>query len=64
MKASSKIYYVSSRKGNDENGGSMERPFATLFAVNRLRLAPGEQVLLERGSVFPGQFLHLSVQGT
>lgn len=64
MKASSKIYYVSSRKGNNENDGSMERPFATLFAVNRLRLAPGEQVLLERGSVFPGQFLHLSVQGT
>lgn len=64
MKASSRIYYVSSQNGNDENVGSMEKPFATLFAVNRLKLQPGEQVLLERGSVFQGQFLHLSVQGT
>ena len=64
MKTSSGIYYVSAQKGNDKNDGSAHHPFATLFAVNRLPLKPGEQVLLERGSVFPGQFLHLSVQGT
>lgn len=64
MKTSSGIYYVSVQKGNDKNDGSAHHPFATLFAVNRLTLKPGEQVLLERGSVFPGQFLHLSVQGT
>lgn len=64
MKALSRTYYVSSQKGNDENDGSIKQPFATLFAVNRLPLKPGEQVLLERGSVFLGQFLHLSVQGT
>ena len=64
MRLSSRIYYVSSQKGNDENDGSMEKPFATLFAVNRLPLKPGERVLLERGSVFMGQFLHLSVQGS
>ncbi len=64
MKTSSGIYYVSAQKGNDKNDGSAQQPFATLFAVNRLPLKPGEQVLLERGSVFSGQFLHLSVQGT
>ena len=64
MKTSSGIYYVSAQKGNDKNDGSAHHPFATLFAVNCLPLKPGEQVLLERGSVFPGQFLHLSVQGT
>ena len=58
-----RIYYVSSRTGNDENDGSRKAPFATLFAVNRLKLEPGDQVLLERGSVFRGQFLHLSVWG-
>ncbi len=64
MKTSSGIYYLSAQKGNDKNDGSAQHPFATLFAVNRLPLKPGEQVLLERGSVFSGQFLHLSVQGT
>ncbi len=59
-----RIYYVSSANGCDENTGSREHPFATLFAVNRLQLRPGDQVLLERGSVFRGQFLHLSACGT
>lgn len=58
-----RIYYVSSENGSDENDGSQEHPFATLFAVNRLRLNPGDQVLLKRGSVFRGQFLHLSAWG-
>lgn len=64
MKVSFRIYYVSSVNGNDENDGSPENPFATLYAVNRLNLRPGDQVLLERGSVFYGQFLHLSARGT
>lgn len=59
-----RIYYVSSLNGNDENDGSRDMPFATLFAVSRLQLNPGDQVLLERGSVFQGQFLHLSACGT
>lgn len=64
MKVSFRIYYVSSINGNDENDGSREHPFATLYTVNRLKLQPGDQVLLERGSVFYGQFLHLSARGT
>lgn len=64
MKISSRIYYVSSVNGNDANEGSKDRPLATLFAVNRLQLKPGDQVLLERNSVFWGQFLHVSACGT
>lgn len=64
MKTLSRIYYVSSGKGNDENDGSMERPLRTLFAVNQMELGPGSQVFLERGSVFRGEYLHLSVCGT
>lgn len=60
-----KTWYVSSVNGSDENDGrSREKPFGTLFAVNRVKLYPGDQVLLERGSVFRGQYLHLSVCGT
>lgn len=56
----SRIYYVSSKHGNDENAGTQEKPLATLSAVNRIKLEPGDQVLLERGSVFRGQYLHIS----
>ncbi len=63
MRTLSRTYYVSSNTGNDNNDGSAEKPLATLFAVNRLPLGPGDRVLLERESVFSGQFLHLSVQG-
>ncbi len=64
MRTLSRIYYVSSVKGREENDGSLERPFASLAAVNQLTLVPGDQVLLERGSVFQGQYLHLSACGT
>ena len=58
-------YYVSSRTGNDANDGkSMEHAFATLSAVNRLTLRPGDNVLLEAGSVFAGQYLRITNSGT
>ena len=41
-----KTYYVNPLTGKDENDGLHEdRAFATLFAVNRLALAPGDTVL-------------------
>ena len=57
-------YYVSAIHGDDNNDGTEIHPLKSLYAVNRLDLQPGDQVLLERGSVFEGQFLHLNVQGT
>ncbi len=60
-----KTYYVSADTGNDENSGLSQREaFATLNRVNQLILEPGDQVLLECGSVFENQYLHLSVRGT
>lgn len=56
----STIYYVSSLTGNDENSGlTPEAPFATLDKINQISLSPGDKVLLEKGSVFKGQYLHI-----
>ena len=53
-------YYVSSSKGDDSNDGTSEsKPFKTLEKINKLTLKPGDQVLLEKGSVFNDQYLHL-----
>ncbi|MGN1185033.1 MAG: polyhydroxyalkanoate depolymerase, partial [Oliverpabstia sp.] len=60
----SRIYYVSTKSGNDQNDGSLTCPFLTLSAAANRNLEPGDQILLERGSVFSGQYLHLTVSGT
>ena len=53
------VYYVSTIRGNDANAGtSAEHPFATLESINALTLEPADEVRLERGSVFQGQYLH------
>ena len=52
----SRIYYVSTKSGNDQNDGSISRPFLTLAAAANRNLEPGDQILLERGSVFSGQY--------
>jgi len=58
------VYYVSS-KGNDENEGtSEEAAFATLDKINSIELKAGDQVLLERGSEFNDQYLHVKGSGT
>lgn len=60
----SRIYYVSSMNGDDKNDGTSNYPLQTLATVRERCLQPGDQVLLERGSVFRGQYLHFSAQGT
>lgn len=56
----SKAYYVSSLNGNDKNDGLSEKtPFLTLNKINSLKINPGDKILLEKGSVFSNQFLHL-----
>lgn len=58
-------YYVSSSKGDDSNDGTSEsKPFKTLEKINKLTLKPGDQVLLEKGSVFNDQYLHLKGSGS
>lgn len=61
----SKTYYVSARKGNDSNDGcSAAAPFQTLHRINRLKLNPGDRVLLECGSVFENQYLRITDSGS
>jgi polysaccharidase protein len=51
------VYYVNSATGSDHNSGTAENSaFATLSAVESLRLNPGDSVLLAAGSVFNEQF--------
>ncbi|TAU84917.1 right-handed parallel beta-helix repeat-containing protein [Rhizobium leguminosarum] len=51
------VYYVNSATGSNQNSGVSEQsPFATLSAVEALKLNPGDSVLLAAGSVFNEQF--------
>ncbi len=56
--ATGTTYYVDSNGGNDSNEGTSEgKAFRTLDKVNALDLAPGDTVLLKKGSVFEDQAL-------
>ncbi len=60
----STVYYVSSINGNDGNDGlSKDCAFLTLDKINSINLNPGDKVLLEKGSVFENQFLHIENAG-
>ena len=51
------VYYVNSATGSNQNSGVSENSaFATLSAVEALKLKPGDSVLLAAGSVFNEQF--------
>ncbi|MDF0700204.1 right-handed parallel beta-helix repeat-containing protein [Rhizobium sp. MC63] len=51
------VYYVNSVTGSDNNNGTGESSaFATLSAVEALKLNPGDSVLFAAGSVFNEQF--------
>lgn len=57
--------YVSSVNGDDANSGyAPEKAFRSLRKVNQMEIQPGDQILLERGSVFVGEYLHLYRGGT
>ena len=60
-----KTYYVNAETGRDSFDGLSEATaFASLRAVNRLTLQPGDRVRLACGSVFAGQYLHLTCCGS
>lgn len=64
MKRKSITYYVSSVNGNDKNDGlTQETPFRTLHRIRGSELGAGDRVLLERGSVFEDQYLHIRGKG-
>lgn len=56
----STLYYVSSLNGNDNNDGlTPESAFKTLDKINGLQINADDKILLEKGSVFENEFLHL-----
>ena len=58
-------YYVSTLNGNDSNNGqSKNKAFYTLQKINEIELQPGDKVLLEAGSVFTNDFLHIKGSGS
>ncbi|RSX58743.1 lacto-N-biosidase [Bifidobacterium samirii] len=66
--SSGTTYYVSAANGDDANDGtSQSSPWKTLDKVNGIAsdLQPGDAVLLEYGSLFSDQYLHIAdVSGT
>jgi polysaccharidase protein len=57
-------YYIDSSSGSDANAGTSEAaPFRSLAALNNLALAPGDTVLLARGTAYADQ-LTVKVSGT
>lgn len=60
-----RTFYVSSFRGDDRNDGtSAQTAFRTLEKINCQERQPGDQILLERGSVFRNEFLHIFAGGS
>lgn len=59
-------YFCSALRGSDTNDGrSPQSPLRSLRALTSRPLGPGDRLLLERGSVFSGDCLHLrNVRGS
>jgi len=55
-KSSGEEYYISPT-GDDNNPGTMRRPWKTLQKINQVNLNPGANVFLEGGMVFQGPLL-------
>lgn len=56
----SRTFYISSINGNDANDGlSANTPFLTLNKINEIEICAGDKILLEKGSEFSGEYLHL-----
>ncbi|KFJ08219.1 right-handed parallel beta-helix repeat-containing protein [Bifidobacterium tsurumiense] len=57
--------YISAAHGDDANAGTDPgHAWATLSPANSFAFKPGDALLLERGSIFSDQFLHISASGT
>ncbi|MCX6328115.1 MAG: right-handed parallel beta-helix repeat-containing protein [Bacteroidia bacterium] len=52
-KGNGECYYVSG-SGDDHNPGSLTRPWKTLEKINHTNLKPGDNILLEGGTVYTG----------
>jgi hypothetical protein len=58
----SNAYYIS-LSGNDDNPGTIARPFKTLQKINMIELHPGDKIYLKGKEVFTGTLV-LNAAGT
>ena len=56
-------YYFSTLHEDSGEDGSKENPYKSLEKLDELDIEPGDQILLERGSVFEDQYIHLEDKG-
>lgn len=52
----SRAYYINN-SGSDKNRGNKKNPFKTISRMNRVKLHPGDSILLMGGQVFKGTLL-------
>src|SRR5207245_2456964 len=57
-------FYVDSLNGNDSNPGTQAAPWQSLTRANKQLLAPGDSLLLKRGSLWSGQQVEVTENGT
>ena len=57
-------YYVDGQSGNDENPGTLEKPFKTIEQINKLQLQAGKSVLFAGGQIFAGTLKLSGLCGT
>ncbi|MGN0906003.1 MAG: hypothetical protein ACI4NM_02550 [Bullifex sp.] len=55
----SKHWHFSTVHEDTVRDGSEAHPFSSLTHLSHITLSPGDAILLERGSVFRGEFIHL-----
>lgn len=59
------IYYISSQKGNNKNSGlSQSEAWRDLYKLSEVKILAGDKILLEKGSIFENQYLHLCAKGS
>jgi len=57
-------FYVDSLNGSDSNPGTQAAPWQSLTRANKQLLAPGDSLLLKRGSLWSGQQVQVPENGT
>ena len=52
-------YYFSTLNESSSEDGTQANPYKSLAKISELNIQPGDKILLERGSEFNNQYIHL-----
>lgn len=59
-----RIFYISTMGDDNNDGLSVDTPFASVEKISRLTLIPGDKILFKSGDVFDGETLEIKNSGT